>query len=319
MKNLIKLLKRAPSLPFGALLLIVLTLLFLPGNSFYERVLLDSEAVSAIGCSETLPSLPSLPVRLLEGEPQIGARSVLLIDYDSGEILYQKNSDQPLPPASLTKIMTALIVLEEISLDQILTVKQTQGLGQIVGLLPGEQFKVGDLLYALLVMSGNDIAYILADAYPGGESVFVARMNERAKELGLEKTNFVNPHGLDSIGHYTTAQDLSRLTSYALKNSIFAEVIRRGNGKICDITGDSCYQIEPTNELLDFPGILGVKTGWTDQAGQCFVGFWEQNNRRFLSVVLGSENRFQETRSLLGWGLVSFSKQDVNLLNFLSH
>jgi serine-type D-Ala-D-Ala carboxypeptidase (penicillin-binding protein 5/6) len=268
---------------------------------------------------QALPSLPSLPVRILAGGPEIKARSALLIDYDSGEVLYQKNIDQALPPASLTKIMTALIVLEEFPQDQILTVENTQSLGQTIGLVAGEQFRIGDLLYALLVMSGNDIAYVLADAYPGGEATFVARMNQRAEELGMEKTNFVNPHGLDDLNHYLTARDLSRLTGYALKNPVFTEIIKRGNGQICDLTGESCYLIEPTNELLSFPGILGVKTGWTDQAGGCFIGFWEQDSRNFLSVILGSDDRFRETQELLGWGLVSYSSQSFDWLKLLGY
>lgn len=314
-----KLPKKISPSPFWWLFLIVFPLLFLPGNSFYELVRLDSKEAPKAGCLQTLPPPPFLPVLVLAGEPEIKAHSALLIDYDSGEILYQKNIDQPLPPASLTKIMTALIVLEEFHQDQILTVKKTQEIGQVIGLVAGEQFRVGDLLYALLVMSGNDIAYVLADAYPGGETAFVARMNQRAKELGMEKTNFANPHGLDDPNHYSTARDLSRLTYYALKNPVFAEIIRRGNGKICDLTGESCYLVEPTNELLSFPGILGVKTGWTDQAGGCFVGFWEQDNRRFLSVVLGSDDRFGETQNLLGWGLVSFSNQNFDWLKFLGY
>jgi len=314
-----KLPKKILSSPFWWLFLVAFPLLFLPGNSFYELVQLDFEKVPEADCFQVLPPLPPLPVRVLAGEPEIEAYSALLVDYDSGEILYQKNIDQALSPASLTKIMTALIVLEEFPCDQILTVEETQEIGQVIGLAAGEQFKVGDLLYALLVMSGNDIASILADAYPGGETAFVARMNQRAKELGMEKTNFANPHGLDDSNHYLTARDLSKLTCYALKNPVFAEIIKRGNGQICDLTGESCYLIEPTNELLDFPGILGVKTGWTDQAGGCFVGFWEQDGRRFLSVVLGSDDRFGETQDLLGWGLVSYSNQSFDWLKFLGY
>ncbi|MDD3679707.1 MAG: D-alanyl-D-alanine carboxypeptidase [Candidatus Shapirobacteria bacterium] len=299
-------------------LLIALTLLFLPGNSYYETLMLSFELFPVVDNSSwILPSLPPLLVRSLTGEAPIYAHSVLLADYDSGQVLYQKNSDQSWPPASLTKIMTALIILEEIPLDQILTVNQTQGLGRVVGLQSRQQFKVGDLVYALLVMSGNDVAYILANNYPGKEVAFLARMNERAGQLGLEKTHFKNPHGLDEPGHYSSARDLFLLTNYALKNDHFAEIIKRGNGQICDLAGNGCYQIETTNELLVFPGMLGVKTGYTDEAGGCFVGFWEQEGRRFISVVLGSGNRFLETQNLLAWGLASFSPQEVSLLDFL--
>lgn len=304
------------SWPFWPLLIVV-SLLFLPGNSYYEALDLSSGLVSPEPDHLILPSLPPLSRQSLSGQPSIAARSVLLADYDSGQILYQDNIDQPLPMASLTKIMTALVVLEEIPQEEIITVSQVQNRGRTVGLLTGEQFLVSDLLYALLVMSGNDVADILAQSYPGGQSVFIARMNERAKELQLTNTHFANPHGLDEAGHYSSARDLFVLTNYALKNDSFREIIKKDNGSICNLEGDSCYQIETTNELLTFPGILGVKTGYTDGAGGCFIGFWEQDGRAFLSVVLGSENRFLETQNLLAWGAVSFSPQEVSLLDFL--
>ncbi|MDD3531875.1 MAG: D-alanyl-D-alanine carboxypeptidase [Candidatus Shapirobacteria bacterium] len=298
-------------------LLIVFSLLFLPGNSYYETLDLSSGLVSPENYLSFLPPLPLLPKQLLSGQANILARSALLVDYDSGQVLYQKNIDQPLPVASLTKIMTALVVLEEFSSEAIITVGDSNVQGRTVGLSPGEQFLVSDLLYALLVMSGNDVADILAQNYPGGRSAFIARMNQRARDLQLTNSHFANPHGLDEPNHYSSARDLLALTGYVLKNDQFRKIIKKDNGTICSLGGSGCYQIETTNELLAFPGILGVKTGYTDQAGGCFIGFWEQDERRFLSVVLGSENRFWETQNLLGWGLVSFVPQKVSLLDFL--
>ncbi len=308
--------KKVFSWPFWPLF-IALSFLFLPGNSFYETLDLSSGVVDLDEKTKSLPSLPDLQVKVLSGEPQIFARSALLADYDSGQVLYQKNINQALPMASLTKIMTALIILEEIPEEEIITVGQVWTEGKSVGLSAGEQFLVSDLVYALLVMSGNDVAEVLAQNYPGGRIAFMARMNEKARQLGLVNTSFVNPHGLDQVGHYSSARDLFALTNYALKNDLFREIIKKNNGLICDLTGNSCYQIEATNELINFPGVLGVKTGYTDQAGGCFVGFWEQEDRRFLSVVLGSSNRFWETQNLLGWGMVSFLPEEVNLLDFL--
>jgi serine-type D-Ala-D-Ala carboxypeptidase (penicillin-binding protein 5/6) len=308
--------KKVFSWPFWPLF-IALSFLFLPGNSFYETLDLSSGIVALDEKTENLPSLPNLQVKILSGEPQIKARSALLADYDSGQILYQKNIDQALPMASLTKIMTALVILEEIPKEEIITVSQVWTEGKSVGLSAGEQFLVSDLVYALLVMSGNDVAEILAQSYPGGRIAFIARMNEKAGKLGLVNTSFVNPHGLDEVGHYSSARDLFVLTNYTLKNDFFREIIRKDNGLICDLTGSSCYQIETTNELINFPGVLGVKTGYTDQAGGCFIGFWEQDGRRFLSIVLGSSNRFWETQNLLGWGMVSFLPEKVNLIDFL--
>lgn len=298
-------------------LIIVFSLLFLPGNSYYETLDLSSGLVTLPDYQSFLPPLPPLLKRSLSGEPVVTARSVLLVDYDSGQILYQKNIDQPLPMASLTKIMTALVVLEDFPSEAIITVTDYDVQGRVVGLSPGEQFLVSDLLYALLVMSGNDVADTLAQNYPGGRTAFVTRMNEKAASLELANSHFVNPHGLDEPGHYSSAKDLLALTFYALENDQFRKIIRKNNGAICNLTGNNCYQVEATNELLAFPGILGVKTGYTDEAGGCFIGFWEQEGRRFLSVILGSENRFWETQNLLAWGLVSFTPQEISLLDFL--
>ena len=256
-----------------------------------------------------LPSLPSLPQARFDLPLDLNARAALLLDFNSGMVLYAKNSKDELPPASLTKIMTAIIVLENFSDDDLVTVSKVENYGQVIGLIEGEQITVENLLYGLLIPSGNDAAYALADFYSNGRDSFVAAMNEKAKSLGMKDTHFINPNGQHDFNHYSTAEDLARLTMYAWRQSEFQEVVGHEEKLICDISNEICHPLVSTNELLGvFPGALGVKTGWTEESEGCFVGFFnEGDDRRLLSVVLGSQDRFQDTQKLVGWGLVNFS------------
>ena len=290
------------------LFLIALSFLFLPGNSYYETLALVPRPPQTAALNFDLPSLPSLPQARFDLSLDLSAKAALLLDFNSGMVLYDKNSKAELPPASLTKIMTAIIVLENFSDDDLVTISEVENYGQVVGLIEGEQITVKNLLYGLLIPSGNDAAYALADFYPGGRDSFVAAMNEKAKSLGMENTLFVNPNGQYDLNHYSTAEDLARLTMYAWRQSEFQEVVGYTEKLICDINGQICHPLVSTNELLGvFPGALGVKTGWTEESEGCFVGFFDEDGRRLLSVILGSQDRFQDTQKLVGWGLINFS------------
>ena len=291
---------------------------FLPGNSPLELIKFSKKSSPLIKIGTSLPSLPSQPEKKIDFLPQITAESAILQDFDSGQILFSKNEEKKLSPASLTKIMTAVVALEEMGQEEMIVLPKMDYYGQIVGLKEGELWRIKDLLYGLLVMSGNDIAYALADSYPGGRETFVDQMNQKAKALGMASSHFVNPCGRYHLQHYSTAGDLSRLIFYIWQNDFFREIVKTNQGNICDVTGDYCYQIYSTNELLGtFPGILGIKTGWTPEAGECFISFWEKNNRRLISIILNSENRFLDTQNLLAWGAVNFNYQPVKAVNFL--
>ena len=291
---------------------------FLPGNSPLELIKFYKKSSPLVKIDTSLPFLPSQPERKIDFLPQITAESAILQDFDSGQILFSKNKEKKLSPASLTKIMTAIVALEEMGQEEIIVLPKMDYYGQIVGLKEGELWRIKDLLYGLLVMSGNDIAYALADSYPGGRETFVDQMNQKAKALGMASSHFVNPCGRYHLQHYSTAGDLSRLIFYIWQNDFFREIVKTNQGNICDVTGDYCYQIYSTNELLGtFPGILGIKTGWTPEAGECFISFWEKNNRRLISIILNSENRFLDTQNLLAWGAVNFNYQPVQAVNFL--
>jgi len=295
---------------FFPLFLVSFLFLFLPGNSYYETLSFSYQDPPFE--VPKLLSLPPLPERRFSFSPQLTARAACLVDFDSGLYLFEKNKDEILPPASLTKLMTALVVLDNFSLDQVIVVNQPENYGQIMGLKEGEFISVGRLLDALLIFSANDAAYTLADAYPGGRAAFIAEMNRRAKELGLRNTHFTNPNGRYDPNHFSTAADLAKLAMVAWRREEIRRIVAQKEKVVCDVSGEICHPLSSTNELLGFfPGTLGLKTGFTEEAGECFIGFFGENGHLFLSVVLGSNDRFRDTQELVGWGIVNFSYQPL--------
>lgn len=270
-----------------------------------------------LGFKQLLPSPYPYPVdRHVLPPPELSAKSVVVLDADSMSSLYEKNPNERLRPASTTKIMTALTALDYYSLDQVLTVGDFRVEGSTVGLKPGEQITVKNLLYGLLVSSGNDAAEVLGQNYPGGMASFVASMNEKARKLNLTGTHFVNPTGLDEEGHYSTAKDLARLSVTALKNSLFAQIVSAPEATITDVTGKIVHQLKNTNELVgQVDGVKGIKTGWTEEAGECLVTLEERENRRIIIALLGSSDRFGETKKIIDWVFTNFTWESVTPAN----
>ena len=233
--------------------------------------------------------------------PDISARNVFILDRDTGVVLYHQQADDQVAPASTTKIMTALVALENFSLDQVITITNSYPNGQTLGLKPGEKLTVEQLLYALLVQSANDTAEVLAENFAGGREVFIAAMNAKAADLGLSHTHFTNPTGLDEVGHYSSASDLARLADYAMKDPEFARIVGTENAVI------SSRVVTNVNELLGkVPGVLGIKTGYTDAAGQSLVTLVDQG-RPVIIVVLGSTDRFVDTEKIIDWTYANFT------------
>ena len=280
---------------------------------------------------EVKVAMPPIPFPVNIGEekpPELSARSIVVVDAHTGRIIYAKNEGLKLFPASTTKIMTAVIALENYSPEEIFTVGKIKKNGQAIGLLPGEKITVKNLLYGLLVASGNDAAQVLADNFPGQDGNFVAAMNRKAQELGLTNTHFENPAGLDHSEHYSTALSLAKLSLYALKNPLFAEIVATPKITIFDIRGKISHKLTNLNELVGKEsGVLGVKTGWTQEAGECLVtyfreaksssaysreagsssAYFREDQKEIITVLLGSDDRFGETKKLLGWVLKNFS------------
>ena len=236
--------------------------------------------------------------------PNITAKAVVIMDDESKTILFSKNPNLLFSMASTTKIMTALVALDYYKLNDILTVKSEKVEGVNVGFKIGEKLKFEDILYAMLLPSGNDAALALAQNYPGGEKEFVKKMNEKARSLNLINTNFADPIGLEDSQDYTTPLDLIRLTSAALENKIFANIVKTKTLQISDITGENEYLLKNLNKLLGVSGVNGVKTGTTTEAGQVLVTSKQDldssnNKHTFIIVVMNSEDRFSDTRQLL--------------------
>ena len=306
-----------PFFKFLPLFLLSLTFLFLPGNSYYETLNL-TPAASKTASFEGFPSLPPLPQKRLNLPISLSAKASLLLDYSSGVVFWRQNEEEKLPPASLTKLITALIVLEEMDKEQVVTINRVENYGQVMGLTAGERMKVGDLLKALLIFSANDAAYALADAYPGGREAFINRANVRVQELGLKNTHFVNPNGEDNPNHYSTAWDLARLAQRLWRFEEFRQIVSQNQTLVCDVNGLTCHSLYTTDDLLgQFPGLVGGKTGFTEQAGECFLSFWETDGVQLLSVILGSGDRFGDTQKLLQWGLASFDYSPVEAVSFI--
>ena len=263
--------------------------------------------------TNSLLSVESIPLKDPNAiKPAIDAKGALLMDLDTGILLYEKNSDQKLPMASLTKIMTAVIILDSHSLDEIVTVKDDFNkmgeLGVKMWLQQYEKITVGDLLIGLLVPSAGDAAIALATYHSGSVKDFVNGMNEKAKILNLRNTHFTNPIGLDENGHYSSAYDLAILTKYALRNKDFRRIVQMQNATVTSVNGAIEHKLEGTDELLNsYLDIRGVKTGTTDAAGQSVVNLARNTNgKEVIVVLLNSPSRFQESKEIIDWGFRNF-------------
>ncbi len=245
-------------------------------------------------------------------EPYIPARAAYLLDTSTGEVLYEKNADEELPMASTTKIMTAIVVLEHASLDESTSISEmASSTGESsVWLEKGEVLTVEQLLYALMVQSANDSAVALAEHVAGSVEAFVAMMNGKCVELGAAHTHFTNPHGLDQSGHYTTARDLALISSYAMRNPVFRELVIADAYQIPWPGHPYPRVLENHNKFLKlYPYANGIKTGYTDEAGKCLVASALRDDRELISVILnGGESYWDQTIQLMEYGYRCFAR-----------
>ncbi len=249
-------------------------------------------------------------------EPQINGEAALLVDIQTNQILYAKNPDKPMYPASTTKILTALIVLERADLSKVITVSKraSETDGSAVWLKEGERITVEDLLYALLVNSANDAAVALAEEVSGSVEEFVKLMNEKAASLGATHSHFTTPHGLPDKDHFTTARDLATITRAALKNPRFREIVATRTHTITREDPEALKLLINTNKLLwRYDGCEGVKTGYTSEAKQCLVALAKRDGREVLSVVLKSEGQelWSDSAKLLDYGFTAFKSAEI--------
>jgi D-alanyl-D-alanine carboxypeptidase len=244
--------------------------------------------------------------------PVVSAQSVMAIDLDSGVTLYEKDPNKPLLPASTTKIITALVALDTYMPDQVLKVGRINVEGQKMGLTMGEEIKFMDLLNGLLIYSANDAAEVLAQNHPGGRALFIGLMNKKVKDLGLTNSHFTNPVGLDDGAQYSTTRDLAIVAKYAMQNPIFAEIVGTKEKTVTSVDGRIVHKLTNINKLLgEVPGVLGVKTGWTENARENLVTEVDRNGRKVIIVVLGSSDRFGETKELIEWIYNNYTWESV--------
>ena len=235
--------------------------------------------------------------------PATCARSMILMDADTGAILLEKDSDRPSLIASTTKIMTALVVVERCELDRSVTIPpEATGIeGSSMYLKPGEELTVRELLYGLMLHSGNDAAVALALACGGSVERFVSWMNDTARRLELCNTHFANPNGLDDDGNYSTARDLAEMTRYAMKNPDFLQIVSTRSIRV------GCRCLTNHNKLLwSLEGALGVKTGYTRAAGRILVSAAQRGGRRLIAVTLNDGNDWRDHAALYEYGFSQY-------------
>lgn len=262
-----------------------------------------------------------MSISLAQEDYTPNAKSAILVDSLSGKVLYEKNADEKLPPASMTKLASMLLIMESIDnetlkFDDMVTISEEAANmgGSQVFLQAGETYSVHDLLKSIAIASGNDAVYAMAEKIGGSHEEFVNMLNKRLKEIGAVNTNFVNVHGLDAEGHYSTARDMSIIARELLKHekileytSIYEEYLEKNDG--------SRIWLVNTNKLVRYyNGVDGLKTGFTKTAGYCLTATAKKDNFRLISVVMGedtSENRSADTVKLLNYG---FNTYKINII-----
>jgi D-alanyl-D-alanine carboxypeptidase (penicillin-binding protein 5/6) len=260
---------------------------------------------------ESFPALPKLKSNATF--PILSAQAVLAIDLKSSVTLYEKNPNLKLLPASTTKIVTALVAMDYYAKDRVIVVEGISKVGQTMGLINGENITVNDLLYGLLISSANDAAEALAQGSPGGREMFIAAMNDKARELNLINTSFTNPSGLDSEGHVSTAADLIRVAEFAMQNPYFSQIVKIRKATVGSTDGKVVHNLENINTLLGkVEGVQGVKTGWTENARENLVTYIERDEHRVMIALMGSQDRFGETEELINWIFENYEWQEVN-------
>lgn len=289
------------------LILYILIIIFIPFFSFADDYIETN--------IQELPTEISVSSNI-NNTPTINARHAVILDRASGTVLYSKNENEKCKMASTTKIMTCIVTLEHINnLQETVTVsKKAAGTGgSRLGLSTNDTISVENLLYGLMLVSGNDAAVCLAEYVGGSIEGFANLMNQKAIELGLSSTNFVSPHGLDHNDHYTTAYELAKLANYALQNKEFSKIVNTLN---YTVTINNTFKLlHNTNELLGYiNGIYGIKTGFTNGANRCLVTACKRDNLDIICVVLGCDtkkNRTQDSIHLINYAFQNFTTINI--------
>ncbi len=274
----------------------LLTMIFLVGWLTSPVSAREPRSVTGHPVSLSLRPFPS---------KQVPAHSIILKELRSGRILFEHEPEKRLSPASLTKIMSALVILEKGHLDDLVTISRNAAHAPKthLRLKTGEVFRLGDLLKAMMMVSANDACLAAAEHVGGDEEQFVLLMNAKAKALGLSGTHFSNGCGFDGPDHYSTAEDLAKLSEIAMQNAVFRGLVREEREMITPASSHRVYILHNTNRLLGrIPGVEGVKTGFTSKAGRCLIAKVSQNGSDLLLVILNSNRRWNTAKNLIDYG-----------------
>ena len=273
-----------------------------------QNVTLDQEVEQKNKVLDGLPHEAVIPVftgssRDKQAIATVSATALQITDRETGVVVLASQSQSARYPASTAKLMTARVARKLYSLDQVLKIREEVfAEGTVTGFQLGEQMTVRNVLHALLLQSGNDAAFVLANNAPGGYQAFVKQMNDEAKALGMSDTTFANASGLDDQAQQSTAADLNLLTEAVLTDPVLAEIVSTREKVITDTTGLLQHPLINRNQLShSLPGVFGVKTGTTESAGENLITALRRNNREFVIVVLGSQQRYIETLQLIQW------------------
>ncbi|MCL2873504.1 MAG: D-alanyl-D-alanine carboxypeptidase [Defluviitaleaceae bacterium] len=252
-------------------------------------------------------------------KPEVNAHGAIIMDYKTGRVLWGKNENEPMSMASTTKIMTAIVALENGNMDDMVTVSKLAAASPNVQmhLTPGEKIRLGDLMYALMYTSYNDAAVAISEHVGGSVENFCKMMTDKAKEIGAVNTLFETPSGLDKGDHHSTAYDLAIIAKYALDNEEFMSLIS-GSEKVVRTERREYYLVNKNRLLREFKGANGMKTGFTNKAGHCFVGTAKRDDMQLITVVLasgwgskGREQKWVDTKRLMNYGFENYEYKEV--------
>lgn len=300
MKDFLKPVKKIHKLYF-ALPSTILLLCCIAGLLTYVVL---TESIKSLSIKQAPINLPSKLVypyysgSTAEINSLITADAAIVMDDSTKTAVYTKNPKLRFSPASTTKLITSLVGMDHYKLDDELVIKSSKIEGTVVGFTQGERVKFRDLLYGMLLPSGNDAAVAVAENYPGGERAFVNAMNQKVKNLGLTGTHFADPAGLLDDDTYTRVNDLALIASQFMKNPILSDIVRTKYAAIVASDGQ-IFQVENLNKLLGSYGVDGIKTGHTEGAGDVLVTSVERGDRRYIIVVMRSDDRFADTKILI--------------------
>lgn len=281
-------------------LFFTLLFLFYPGNSPYLEIFTHHRAIFA---EKTIPDtikINPIPVINTTATPSASAEGMYIVDLASFTPIYAKNAHKQLYPASTTKIITALVALDIYKPDDIITIKEASAEGTIMGLVNNERITVENLIYGILVPSGNDAAYALADTH--GYDDFINKMNLKAQELGMKDTNFSNPSGLHAPDHVSSPYDLALAARALLENTYLRKIVGTKEITISDVDYTIFHKLTNVNKLLgEIQGLGGLKTGYTEEAGENLISYYKFGEHELIIVVQKSEDRFEDTKSIVTW------------------